>query len=101
VSRAKTGNERWHVEIADFNEQYFPHAPIVVGITSCGDGDDLDAPGFLQSRRSRKTGALQWKWYTVPQKKGDPGMNLGVWTLRNNGGGNVWIPGAYDPETHL
>src|ERR1022692_2601483 len=72
---SKTGKERWHVEIADFNQQYFSTmAPIVIGNhILVGTGDDLDAPGFLQSR-DPETGALQWKWYTVPQKKGDPGM---------------------------
>src|SRR5579863_2590179 len=45
---ATTGKERWHVEIADFNQQYFSTmAPIVVGNhILVGTGDDLDAPGF-------------------------------------------------------
>ena len=48
---AKTGKERWHVEISDFNQQYFSTmAPIVVGNqVLVGTGNDLDAPGFLQS----------------------------------------------------
>ncbi|HEV3202060.1 MAG TPA: acido-empty-quinoprotein group A [Bryobacteraceae bacterium] len=100
---ARTGKERWHVEIADFNEQYFSTmAPIVVGNhILVGTGDDLDAPGFLQSR-DPETGALQWKWFTVPQKKGDPGVETwGDLDTARHGGGNVWIPGAYDPDTHL
>jgi alcohol dehydrogenase (cytochrome c) len=100
---AKTGKERWHVEIADFNEQYFSTmAPIVIGNhILVGTGDDLDAPGFLQSF-DPETGKLQWKWYTVPQKKGDPGMETwGDVDTAKHGGGNVWIPGVYDPDTHL
>src|SRR5437016_4252466 len=41
---AKTGQERWHKEIADFNQQYFSTtAPVVVGDhVLVGTGDDLD-----------------------------------------------------------
>lgn len=100
---AATGKERWHVVISDFNQQYFSTmAPIVVGNhILVGTGDDLDAPGFLQSF-DPETGALQWKWYSTPQKKGDPGLES--WAsldAARHGGGQVWVPGAYDPETHL
>jgi len=73
---ARTGKERWHVVISDFNQQYFSTmAPIVVGNhLLVGTGDDLDAPGFLQSF-DPDTGKLQWKFYTVPMKAGDPGLN--------------------------
>ena len=48
---ARTGKERWHVEIADFDEQYFSTpAPIIVdNHVLVGTGNDLDMPGFLQS----------------------------------------------------
>lgn len=100
---AKTGKEVWHVEIADFNQQYFSTmAPIVVGNhILVGTGDDLDAPGFLQSR-DPETGTLQWKWYAVPMEKGDPGLE--TWAsldAARHGGGHMWVPGSYDPETHL
>jgi alcohol dehydrogenase (cytochrome c) len=72
---AKTGKERWHIEIADFEQQYFSTmAPIVVGDhLLVGTGNDLDAPGFLQSF-DPETGKLQWKFYTVPMNPGDPGL---------------------------
>jgi alcohol dehydrogenase (cytochrome c) len=100
---AKTGKERWHIEIADFEQQYFSTmAPIVVGDhLLVGTGNDLDAPGFLQSF-DPETGKLQWKFYTVPMNPGDPGLE--TWPnldTARHGGGNVWIPGAYDPETKL
>ena len=100
---AKTGQERWHREIADFNQQYFSTtAPVVVGDhVLVGTGDDLDAPGFLQSF-DPKTGDLQWKFYTVPMKQGDPGLD--TWAsldAAQHGGAQVWIPGSYDAETHL
>jgi len=100
---AKTGKERWHREIADFSQQYFSTtAPVVVGDhVLVGTGDDLDAPGFLQSF-DPKTGDLQWKFYTVPMKKGDPGLE--TWAsldAAQHGGAQVWMPGSYDLETHL
>ena len=100
---AQTGKERWHKPIADFDEQYFSTpAPIVVGNhVLVGTGDDLDAPGFLQSF-DPVTGDRQWTFYTVPMEKGAPGLS--TWKsldAAQHGGGQVWIPGSYDPETHL
>jgi alcohol dehydrogenase (cytochrome c) len=100
---AKTGKERWHVEIADFNQQYFSTmAPIVVGDhVLVGTGNDLDAPGFLQSF-DPVSGKRKWTFYTVPMKTGDPGLD--TWPnleAARHGGGQVWIPGVYDPETKL
>ncbi|HKE90404.1 MAG TPA: acido-empty-quinoprotein group A [Gemmatimonadales bacterium] len=98
---AKTGAERWHKEISDFNQQYFSTmAPVVVGNhVLVGTGDDLDSPGFLQSFDPR-TGDLQWKFYTVPMEKGDPALaTWGSLDAARHGGAQVWMPGSYDPET--
>jgi alcohol dehydrogenase (cytochrome c) len=100
---AKTGHERWRREISDFDQQYFSSmAPVIVGDhVLVGTGDDLDAPGFLQSF-DPETGALQWKFYTVPMKPGDPGLE--TWSsldAARHGGAQVWVPGSYDPDTHL
>jgi alcohol dehydrogenase (cytochrome c) len=101
---AKTGKERWHVEIADVKQEYFSTpAPIVVGnhvIVGTG-GDSLDVPGFLESH-DPETGAVQWKWWSEPLKKGDPGSETwpDAYAMRH-GGGMTWIPGTYDPELHL
>jgi alcohol dehydrogenase (cytochrome c) len=100
---ARTGKERWHIEIANFSQQYFSTmAPVVVGNhILVGTGDDLDEPGYMESV-DPETGAVQWKWFSVPMKKGDPGLE--TWSnldAAQHGGGNVWIPGSYDPETHL
>ena len=99
----RTGKENWHVEIADFDQQYFSTmAPVVIGDqVLVGTGNDLDAPGFLQSYDPR-TGALQWKTYMVPMNPGDPGLE--TWPsldAARHGGGQVWMPGSYDPETGL
>ncbi len=99
---AKTGKERWHKEIANFNQQYFSTmAPIVIGNhVLTGTGNDLDEPGYVQAR-DPETGDVQWTFYTVPMKKGDPGLETwGSLDGAKHGAGNVWIPGSYDPETH-
>jgi alcohol dehydrogenase (cytochrome c) len=100
---AKTGKERWHKVIADFDEQYFSTvAPIVIdNHVLAGTGNDLDMPGFLQSF-DPVSGDLQWKFYTVPMNPGDPGLE--TWPsleAAQHGGGQPWLPGAYDPETRL
>ena len=100
---ARTGKERWHKVIAPFEYQYFSTtAPVVIGNhVLVGTGNDLDAPGFVQSF-DPEDGALQWKFYTVPMKPGDPGLeswaNLAA---ASHGGGQAWMPGSYDPDLHL
>jgi alcohol dehydrogenase (cytochrome c) len=99
----KTGRERWHVELADIALQYFSTmAPIIAGNhVLVGTGNDLDQPGFLQSF-DPETGKLQWKFYTVPMNAGDPGLE--TWPnldAARHGGGQVWVPGVFDPETNL
>ena len=100
---AKTGKERWHKVISDFNEQYFSTiAPIVIGNhLLVGTADDLDAPGFLQSF-DPETGDLQWKWYSEPEKMGDAGSE--TWPnldSMRHGGAGTWVPGSYDANLHL
>ena len=100
---ARTGRERWHEEIASFAQQYFSTtAPVVVGNhVLVGTGNDLDAPGFLQSF-DPETGKRQWILYTVPMNPGEPGLD--TWPsleAARHGGGQPWVPGAYDPETNL
>lgn len=99
---AHTGKERWHIKIADVAQEYFSTAaPMIIGnhvIVGVG-GDSLDVPGFLESR-DPETGALQWRFWTEPLKKGDPGSD--TWPdmdAMRHGGGMTWMPGTYDPET--
>ena len=100
---ARTGEERWHKELASFNQQYFcTSAPTVVdNHVIVGTGNDLDSPGYLTSF-DPQTGDVQWKFYSVPMNPGDPGLE--TWKdldAARNGGGHPWIPGSYDPETRL
>ena len=100
---ARTGKEIWHVVISPFEQQYFSSmAPIIVGDhVIVGTGNDLDAPGYLQSF-DPETGKRQWILYTVPMNAGDPGVE--TWPsleAARHGGAQPWVPGAYDPETRL
>jgi alcohol dehydrogenase (cytochrome c) len=101
---ARTGETRWHVEIADINAEYFSSssAPMVMGNhVLVGSSNPQGEPGFLKSF-DPETGELQWVHYSVPVKPGDPGLE--TWKdlqAARHGGGMVWIPGAYDPETKL
>jgi alcohol dehydrogenase (cytochrome c) len=100
---ANTGKELWHREIANFNQQYFSTmAPVVVdNHLIFGTGNDMDAPGYLRSI-DPDTGADQWTWFSTPRNKGEPGAES--WPnedVMRHGGGNIWIPGVYDPKTHL
>ena len=101
---ARTGKERWHIQIADVKQEYFSTpAPIIIGnhvLVGTG-GDTLDVPGFLEAV-DPETGALQWKWWSEPLKKGDPGSE--TWpneASMRHGGGMTWMPGTYDPALKL
>jgi len=100
---ARTGQERWHKETASFAEQFFSEAaPIIIGNhVLVGAGNDSDAAGALRSF-DPESGEQQWTLHTVPMKEDDPGR--ASWPsldAARHGGGNVWVTGSYDPETHL
>ena len=100
---ARTGKERWHKEAAPFSQQYFmTSAPMAVGNhILVGTGNDLDSPGYLSSF-DPETGEQQWRFYSVPMNPGDPGLE--TWKsldAARHGGGHPWLPGVYDPESHL
>lgn len=99
----KNGAERWHKQFCDLDRFYTATvAPVViknhviVGVS----GDDLDIPGYLESR-DPETGELQWHWSSVP-KPGEPGSE--TWPNAEamaHGGGMTWVPSTYDPELNL
>lgn len=100
----KNGTERWHTSICDLDQYYFASmSPLVVRnhIITGVSGDDLDRPGYIESH-DPETGALQWRWYVVPQKKGDPGADS--WPSEEamrHGGGMTWLTPTYDPGLNL
>lgn len=95
------GSERWRRQICDIDRFYYASvAPtvikdrLIVGVS----GDDFDIPGYIQAH-DLKTGELLWRWYTVPQHKGDPGSD--TWPneeMARHGGGMTWQPITYDPD---
>jgi acido-empty-quinoprotein group A len=101
---AKDGKERWRKKVADEKLQYFTTmSPMIVKnhvIVGVG-GDAMDVRGYLEAR-DPETGELQWKWWSEPQKPGDPGAE--TWPSKaamDHGGGMTWMPGTYDPELNL
>ncbi len=100
----KDGTERWHKTICDLDGFYYGSvAPVIiknhvmVGVS----GDDLDVPGYVEAR-DPQTGDLQWRWYVVPQKAGDAGLD--TWPsveAARHGGGMTWQPVTYDPDLNL
>jgi alcohol dehydrogenase (cytochrome c) len=100
---ARTGKEVWKKEISSFDQQYFSsNAPMILGNhVIVGTGNDMDSPAFIKSF-DPETGELQWTLYSTPQKAGDAGAE--TWAsldAARHGAGMTWIPGSYDPETHL
>ena len=100
----KDGKERWHKTNCDLDQFYYGSvAPLIVGnhVIAGVSGDDLDRPGYLSSY-DPETGDLQWRWYAVPQKKGDPGAD--TWPneeAMRHGGGMTWQVPTYDPDLNL
>ena len=97
----KDGTERWRRQICDIDRFYYASvAPtvlkdrLIVGVS----GDDFDVPGYIQSH-DLDTGALHWRFHTVPMSKDDPGIE--TWPneeMARHGGGMTWQPITYDPE---
>jgi alcohol dehydrogenase (cytochrome c) len=95
------GKERWRRQICDMDRFYYASAApvvvkdhLIVGVS----GDDFDIPGYLQAH-NLETGATEWRWYTVPQSKQDPGAD--TWPneeAMRHGGGMTWTPVTYDPD---
>ncbi len=101
---AKNGTERWRKKVADEKLQYFTTSAalvvrnhVIIGV----GGDAMDVRGYLESR-DPETGELQWRWYTTPGRKGEPGSES--WPdaeSMTHGGGMTWMPGTYDPDLNL
>jgi acido-empty-quinoprotein group A len=99
---AKDGKERWRMQVADVNQDWFSSmAPIVIHnhvIVAAGNNNEIRS--WLESR-DPETGKLQWKWYTTPEP-GQPGSD--TWTdpeTMLHGGGNPWLNGTYDEDLNL
>lgn len=100
----RTGREKWVKEICKLEMMYYGSvAPVVIKdrLILGPSGDDLDQPGYLDARNPAD-GDLIWRWFVVPQRKDDPGIES--WPsldMAKHGGGMTWQPVTYDPELNL
>ena len=100
----KDGTLKWSKEICNLEQFYYGSvAPIIIKnhVIAGVSGDDMDGPGYLQAH-DPVTGEMQWRWYAVPQKAGDPGSE--TWPnadMAKHGGGMTWQPVTYDPSLNL
>jgi quinohemoprotein ethanol dehydrogenase len=109
---AATGQELWDVNTIDRTKPYtITGAPRVVkGKVIIGNGGaEFGVRGYV-SAYDATTGALAWRFYTVPGNPADGFENAAMetaaatwkgewWTL--GGGGTVWDSMAYDAELDL
>jgi alcohol dehydrogenase (cytochrome c) len=96
---ARTGKEKWNVEIADATKGYWStNAPLLVKnhllVGVAGDFDNL--PGILTSV-DPETGAKQWVFHSTPP----PGTTGSGVAAGGATGGQMWMTGTYDPQMDL
>ncbi len=102
---ARTGEEIWKTEIADYQKGYSnTSGPLVIrgkvvnGINGCGRFWEESC--FI-SAYDAMTGEELWRTFTIAQP-GDPGGDTwGDLPLAFRGGGDAWITGSYDPDLDL
>jgi alcohol dehydrogenase (cytochrome c) len=98
------GSQKWNKQICDPDRFYYAStAPTVIKnhVITGVSGDDMDIPGYLDAY-DPVTGERQWRWYSVPQTKDEPGSD--TWPnaeAAKHGGGMTWQPVTYDPELNL
>ena len=99
-----SGKERWHKDNRRFGAGIFLHARTGGRRESCAGGhrQRYRRAGVAAILRSRNRAICNGSSYTVPMKKGDPGLDTwGSVDAARHGGGQAWVPGVYDPETNL
>jgi alcohol dehydrogenase (cytochrome c) len=99
---ASSGRLVWDRPVADYRVGYsITAAPLAVRdlvITGIA-GAEYPTRGFI-SAYDAATGALRWRFNTIPQP-GDPGSNTWGGDSWKTGGAVTWGTGAYDPELNL
>ncbi len=99
----KTGKEVWTAKVADYTKGYYTSImPLVAdGKVMMGtSGGETGIRGFIAAYEA-ETGKEVWRTFTVPEP-GQPGSE--TWPKGDQwktGGGSVWVPGTYDPDTNL
>jgi len=96
---AKTGDERWTVEIGKNEEAVaVTQAPLAINgkiIVGMGGGE-AGLRGYIDAYDA-KDGHRLWRLYTIPQA-GEPGVETWEGDSWKYGGATTWNTGAYDPE---
>jgi alcohol dehydrogenase (cytochrome c) len=97
----KTGEILWNVEVADYKGGFsLTSAPLIVkNLAIIGvAGGEYGVRGFFDAY-DVASGKREWRHYTVPGQKSDPGADSWGGTSFERGGAPAWTYGAYDPET--
>ncbi|HXX19314.1 MAG TPA: PQQ-dependent dehydrogenase, methanol/ethanol family [Candidatus Acidoferrum sp.] len=96
---AKTGDQRWTVEIGKNEEAVaITQAPLAINgkiIVGMGGGE-AGLRGYIDAYDA-KDGHRLWRLYTIPQA-GEPGVETWEGDSWKYGGATTWNTGAYDPE---
>ena len=102
---ARTGQVRWEVEIADDTQGFGnTSGPIVAdgivinGINGC---QQFKLESCFITGHDGNTGKEIWRTYTIQQNGSGLEDTWGGLPTEFRGGGDVWIPGSWDPEAGL
>jgi alcohol dehydrogenase (cytochrome c) len=98
---ARSGRVLWDVPYA-IPERLWSHkrSPVVKDQVIVGtSGGDRGVRGLLPAYDA-ETGALRWKFWTIPAPR-EPGSASWPGDAYLHGGGTTWMPGTYDPELNL
>jgi alcohol dehydrogenase (cytochrome c) len=99
---AKTGAERWSVEVGDNKEAVaITQAPMAIKgkiIVGMGGGE-AGLRGYIDAYDA-KDGKRLWRLYTIPTT-GEPGVETWEGDSYKYGGATTWNTGAYDPQLNL
>jgi alcohol dehydrogenase (cytochrome c) len=98
---AKTGAERWSVEIGNNADAVaITQAPLAINgkiIVGMGGGEG-GLRGYIDAYDAND-GKRLWRLYTIPSA-GEPGVESWEGDSWKYGGGTTWNTGSYDPETN-
>ena len=102
---ARTGEVVWDHTVADYRLGYrYTSGPIAVkgkivaGMTGC---ERYKNDVCFISAHDARTGRELWRLSTIA-RPGEPGGDTwGTLPLNRRAGGDVWIPGSYDPRANL